>query len=112
MIHHVSLEGHRADADAHRGFWTELGFREVVPAGSLRDRSVWFEREGTQVHVLFADAPVVPDQGHVAVRVDSLDALDLELEERARHWGERRVFTRAPGGHLVELFEVPPQTHS
>ena len=108
MIHHVSLESDRADADAHRAFWTELGFTEVAPPASLRDRSVWFEHAGTQVHLLFTDAPVVAPQGHVAVQVDSLDALDLDLEERTQHWGARRVFTRAPGGHLVELFEAVP----
>lgn len=109
MIHHVSLESDRADADAHRRFWTALGFTEVDPPAALRDRSAWFERGGTQVHLLWTDAPVVPAQGHLAVRVDELDALDeLGLEERTRHWGERRVYTRAPGGHLVELFEVSP----
>lgn len=112
MIHHVSLESVRDDVDAHRAFWTELGFVEVRPPESLRGRSVWFEREGTQVHVLFADDPVVPSQGHLAVRVDDLEALSLDLEERQRHWGERRVYARAPGGHRVELFEVPPQSQS
>ena len=112
MIHHVSLEGHRGDTDAHRAFWTELGFAEVTPPAPLRDRAVWFERNGTQVHVLFAETPVVPPDGHVAIQVDDLDALELELEleERAQHWGERRVYARAPGGHRVELFEIPPET--
>ncbi len=110
MIHHVALEGQRGDAEAHRAFWTELSFVEVTPPAPLRDRAVWFERNGTQIHVLFSDEPVVPHDGHVAVQVDDLDVLDLEFEERAQHWGERRVYARAPGGHRVELFEVPPET--
>ena len=109
MIHHVSLESQRADAAAHRRFWTALGFAAVTPPEPLRDRADWYERDGTQIHLLWTDDPVVPAQGHVAVRVDDLDALDVDLEERARHWGERRCYARAPGGHVVELFEVPPR---
>jgi catechol 2,3-dioxygenase-like lactoylglutathione lyase family enzyme len=112
MIHHVSLESQPADVSAHRDFWTRLGFREVAPPESLRERSVWFECDGAQIHLLLSDNPDVPRRGHVAVRVDDLDALGLELEERERHWGERRVYTRAPGGHTVELFEVAPQSQS
>lgn len=111
MIHHVTLESDPSEADAHRRFWPLLGFGEVAPPASLRERALWFERDCTQIHVLWTDAPRTA--GHVAIRVDDLDALtELELEERARHWGERRVYTRAPGGHVVELFETPPQTQS
>ena len=69
---------------------------------------MWFTRAGTQVHLLLMDAPVVPPRGHVAIQVEDLDALGLELEERERHWGERRCHVRAPGGHTVEVFEVAP----
>ena len=112
MIHHVSLEMQRSEAEAGRRFWTALGFAPVTPPPALADRADWYERGGTQIHLLWTDEPVVPRQGHVAVRVDDLDALTIEIEERARHWGERRCYARAPGGHLVELFEVPPQSQS
>ncbi|MEA2180551.1 MAG: hypothetical protein QOG77_3848 [Solirubrobacteraceae bacterium] len=108
MIQHVSLECHRDDADAHRSFWSALGFTEVTPPESLRERSVWLQSGATQIHLLWADEPVVPPQGHVAVCVPDLDALAIEMEERTQHWGERRVYARAPGGHVVELFETPP----
>ncbi len=90
MIHHVSLECQRGDADAHRAFWTALGFAEVTPPAPLRDRAVWFERNGTQIHLLFAETPVVPPDGHVAFQVDDLDALD------ARARGARAALGRAP----------------
>jgi catechol 2,3-dioxygenase-like lactoylglutathione lyase family enzyme len=112
VIQHVSLESHRDDADAHRRFWTALGFTEVTPPESLRERSLWLQSGATQIHLLWADDPVVPPEGHVAVCVSDLDALEIELEERTRHWGERRVYARAPGGHVVELFETPPQSQS
>ena len=106
MIHHVALECERGDADAHARFWTALGFAPVDPPESLRGRTAWYERAGTQIHLLWTDVPCAA--GHVAIRVDDLDALDLEMEERARHWGARRVYARAPGGHTVELFQDPP----
>jgi catechol 2,3-dioxygenase-like lactoylglutathione lyase family enzyme len=108
MIHHVTLECHPRDADAHRHFWTQLGFRPVGPPPSLADRAAWYERGGTQIHLLWTEDPVIPPDGHVAVRVDDLDALGVALEERTRHWGERRCYTHTPSGHLVEVFEVPP----
>ena len=113
MIQHVSLECRREDADAHRAFWTALGFTEIQPPESLRDRAAWLQSGETQIHLLWAENPVVPPEGHVAVQVADLDALGIETEERTPHWGERRVYARAPGGHRVELFEVGPgQTQS
>lgn len=108
MLQHVSLECRHEDAAAHDAFWRALGFRPVEPPESLADRAAWYERDGTQVHLLWREDPVVPPHGHVAVRVDDVDATGLRVEERERHWGERRVYTRAPGGHLVELFTTPP----
>ncbi len=113
MIQHVSLECRRADEDAHRSFWQALGFTPVEPPESLRGRSVWLEAGPTQIHLLWADDPVVPHEGHVAVRVDDLAAALAALEsagfaheERRRHWGAPRHYAHAPGGHTVELFDV------
>lgn len=110
MLHHVSLECRRADADAHDAFWRALGFVPVVAPEGLRDRAAWYERGGTQIHLLWKEAPVAA--GHVAVRVDAIDATGLDVEERERHWGGRRVYATAPGGHTVELFETPPHSQS
>lgn len=104
MIHHVTLECERADADAHRAFWTALGFAPAQPPPALADRADWYERGGTQIHLLWKDAPVTA--GHVAIVVDDLSA--LSIEERAQHWGEPRGYLTAPGGHTVEVFEVGP----
>ena len=73
------------------------------------------QRDGTQIHLLFADEPVVPPQRHAAVVADDFDATfaalrdaGLEPEEHARHWGAPRAFARTPGGHLVEFMAAPP----
>jgi hypothetical protein len=113
VIQHVSLECHRDDADAHRSFWSALGFTEVTPPESLRERSMWLQSGATQIHLLWADEPVVPPQGHVAVCVPDLEATLAALagfvtENRTQHWGEPRHYAYAPGGHVVELFAVSP----
>lgn len=110
MIQHVSLECRREEADAHRAFWTALGFTEVDPPESLRERSVWLQSGDTQIHLLWSEDPVVPPQGHVAIQVAELP--DIELEARTPHWGAPRYYARAPGGHVVEIFETPPQSQS
>ena len=74
MLQHVSLETRPADVDAMLAFLALLGFERVEPPGSLRETGAWAERAGTQVHLLFADDPVVPPSGHAAVVVDDYDA--------------------------------------
>jgi catechol 2,3-dioxygenase-like lactoylglutathione lyase family enzyme len=69
----------------------------------------------TQVHLLYADDPVVPAQGHVAVVVGDHDATFERLssagfvpEQRERHWGSPRAFVRCPAGHRVEFMAFAP----
>ena len=115
MIQHVALETRRADGDAARAFWRLLGFEEVDPPPTLRDRAAWLERAGTQVHLLWEDSPVAPPEGHVAVVVEGYDetldrlrSVGFEVEPRTEHWGAPRSFVRLPGGHRIELMSAPP----
>jgi catechol 2,3-dioxygenase-like lactoylglutathione lyase family enzyme len=115
VIHHVALEIRRADAGESERFWALLGFARVEPPASLGDRATWVERAGTQVHLMYADDPVVPRQGHVAVVApDYDDALarlreaGFEPEPRREHWGAPRSFVRCPAGHRVEVMARPP----
>jgi catechol 2,3-dioxygenase-like lactoylglutathione lyase family enzyme len=98
-------------------FYALLGFREVEPPGTLDEVAAWVERRGTQVHLLFADDPVVPPEGHFAVVVDDYDATIARLraegfdpEARAEQWGAPRSFVRDPAGHRVEVMSAPPPT--
>jgi catechol 2,3-dioxygenase-like lactoylglutathione lyase family enzyme len=115
VIQHVSLECQRADENAQLRFWALLGFERVEPPGTLAERSTWVARAGTQVHLLFAEEPVAPPQGHVAVVVGDYDgtvaalrAAGFDVDPRQQHWGAPRAFVRAPGGHRVELMASPP----
>jgi len=115
VIGHVAIEVRRADVEACARFWALLGFERVDPPAALAERSAWVQAGSTQVHLLFAEEPVVPPDGHVAVVVGDYDAtLDalreagFEPEPRTRHWGSPRAFVRSPAGHRVELMAFAP----
>jgi catechol 2,3-dioxygenase-like lactoylglutathione lyase family enzyme len=115
VIQHVALEVLEGDVDRCVAFWALLGFAEVEPPGTLRERSRWVEREGTQVHLMFAGDPVAPPEGHVAVvapdydaTLDRLRAAGFEPDPRKEHWGAPRSFVRSPAGHRVEVMAAPP----
>jgi catechol 2,3-dioxygenase-like lactoylglutathione lyase family enzyme len=115
MLQHVSIETRPADVDACARFYELLGFRRVDPPPSLADRATWVERDGTQVHLMLADDPVVPPSGHHAVVVEDYEATlaalreaGFEPEPRDEHWGAPRSFVRDPAGHRVELMAAPP----
>jgi catechol 2,3-dioxygenase-like lactoylglutathione lyase family enzyme len=115
VIQHVALETREGDAEAEVRFWALLGFTEVDPPEALRNRSRWVERAGTQVHVMFAEAPVAPPDGHVAVVAEDYDATVTALRDggfeprpREEHWGAARAFVRSPAGHRVELMARAP----
>ncbi len=115
MIQHVALEVSKADVDACVRFWALLGFEQVAAPAALAERSTWVQAGSTQVHLLHADSPHVPPEGHVAVIVHDHDATlsalhdaGFELQPRARHWGSPRTFVRCPAGHRVELMAFAP----
>jgi len=114
-LQHVALEVRERDADAEVAFWALLGFAEVTPPRTLAGRTRWVQRAGTQVHLLFAEEPVVPPHGHVAVVAEAFAEVCARLaavgripELRAEHWGAPRAFVSSPAGHRVELTAAPP----
>jgi catechol 2,3-dioxygenase-like lactoylglutathione lyase family enzyme len=115
MLQHVANETRREDAEAVLAFWALLGFAAVEPPPSLRGRTHWVERDGTQIHLLLTDDPVVPPSGHAAIVVDdyeatlaALHAAGHPVEPRAEHWGAPRAFATDPSGHVVEVMSAPP----
>jgi catechol 2,3-dioxygenase-like lactoylglutathione lyase family enzyme len=116
MLQHVTIEVSADQVDACVRFYALLGFVEVEPPESLRGRATWVERDGTQVHLMPVDDPVVPPSGHHAVLVDDyevvVEALRVggfgEPEPRREHWGAKRSFVRNPAGHRVELMAGSP----
>lgn len=115
MLQHVAHETRPADTAAVLAFWALLGFTAVEPPLSLRGRTHWVQRGGTQIHLLLTDDPVVPPSGHTAIVVDDHDATLSALrasghpvEPRAEHWGAPRAFATDPSGHVVEVMAEPP----
>jgi catechol 2,3-dioxygenase-like lactoylglutathione lyase family enzyme len=117
MIQHVALEVRQDDVDACLHFWWLLGFERVAAPQALAERSVWVQAGATQVHLLFADAPVVAPEGHVAVVVADFEATFATLgragfqpDMRTQYWGSPRAFVRSPSGHRVEFMAFAPQS--
>lgn len=115
MIQHVALEVAPGDAEAAVRFWAILGFSEVEPPETLRGATRWVERGGQQIHLLLADEPVAPPQGHVAIvatdydgTLERLFAAGHPIDPRREHWGSPRAFVESPGGHRVELMQFAP----
>ena len=115
MIHHVALEV-RPDLMAAEGeFWLAAGFLRVPAPGALGAGFDWYEREGTQVHLMAIENPTPPPRGHIAVVAPDFEATmarlrdaGFEAAESRRLWGARRAKVTTPAGHLVELMEYPP----
>ncbi|MEP6954485.1 MAG: VOC family protein [Solirubrobacteraceae bacterium] len=116
MIQHVALETRRVDVEAAVAFWALLGFARVEAPPSLVARASWVQApDGTQVHLLYAEAPVAAPDGHVAVvapdyeaALARLRAAGYAVDERTRHWDARRSVVVAPGGHRVEVMASAP----
>jgi len=115
VIQHVAIEVREQDAEACADFWALLGFARVPAPETLAARSLWVQAQDTQVHLLYAEQPVVPAEGHVAVVVEDYDATLAALREagfepapRTQHWGSPRAFVRCPAGHRVELMAFAP----
>jgi catechol 2,3-dioxygenase-like lactoylglutathione lyase family enzyme len=116
VIQHVAIEVRKADVAACVAFWALLGFDPVAAPPTLAARSTWVQaRGGTQIHLLHAEQPDVPAEGHVAIVLGDYDAtLDALLDAgfdptaRAEHWGSPRAFVRCPAGHRVELMAFAP----
>jgi catechol 2,3-dioxygenase-like lactoylglutathione lyase family enzyme len=117
VIQHVALEVREQDVPACVGFWALLGFEPVDPPPTLAGRAAWVQAGATQIHLLFADDPVVAREGHVAVVVEDYESTcarlarqGFEPQQRGQHWGASRAFVRSPTGHRVELMAFGPDS--
>lgn len=115
MLHHVALEVSPDQVDPDRDFWTLAGFEEVEKPDSLGPGFTWFEKAGTQIHLVECENPVVPVSGHVAIvsrdfeeTIKRLAEGGFEFEERPPLWDNRRVKFVSPSGHTVEMMAAAP----
>jgi catechol 2,3-dioxygenase-like lactoylglutathione lyase family enzyme len=116
MLHHAAIAVPPGRSDACAAFWALLGFAEIDPPETLRDRARWLVREGSQIHLLLAEeARPAADGSHVAVVAENFDAALARLraagfavDPRTAHWGAPRAYVRDPVGHLVEVMAWPP----
>lgn len=115
MLQHAGIEILPAEVDRAVLLFELLGFRRVEPPASLAEGFTWVEREGTQIHLMHADDPVVPPRGHVALHVPDFEAALARLREHdfdpvphREHWGAARSVVTLGGGQRVELMAGTP----
>jgi hypothetical protein len=114
MLHHVGIEVAPPDIERTAELFQLLGFELVEPPESLSEFT-WLEQDGTQIHLMPNESPVVPPRGHTAVVVAGFEAAfnalserGFEIERRREHWGAPRALVIAPGGQRVELMAATP----
>ena len=114
MLHHVSIEVEPGVVEQGEGVLGAARLR-AGRAAAVAVGDTWFEREGTQIHLIHTAEPTVPEAGHPAVVVEDFEATfarveeaGFEVERRGEHWGAPRAKANAPGGHVVELMAAPP----
>ncbi len=115
MLQHAGIEIAPAEVDRAALLFELLGFERVEPPPSLADGYTWLEREGTQIHLMHDDAPVVPPRAHVAVHVPDFEAALARLRDQGfdpvpgrEHWGAARSVVTLGGGQRVELMAAVP----
>ena len=115
MLQHVSLEIGTDQVTACVAFWEQLGFERMEPPPLLRNRFIWVQREGTQIHLIPGEEPNTTVRGHAAVLVEdyegTLAALigqGFEIGEGENAWDAPRSFVRDPAGNLIEIMSAPP----
>jgi hypothetical protein len=117
MLHHVGIEIRPAEVEDAVAVFELLGFARVEPPPALAEGFTWVEREGTQVHLMHADEPVVPPRGHLALVVPDFDAALDRLRAAGHdprpgreHWGAPRAHLVLAGGQRIELMTAPPRS--
>lgn len=115
VLHHVSIEVLPADADRFGEMLGLIGYRRIEAPEVFEGGVPWYEREGTQVHLIVTEGATAPALGHAAfvaedfdANVAALEAAGFEVEEHRELWGEKRSFVLAPGGHRIEIMAAPP----
>jgi hypothetical protein len=115
MLHHAGIEILPAEVDRAVLLFELAGFHRAAPPPALAAGFTWVERDGTQVHLMHEDDPVVPPRGHVALHVPDFDAALERLRRHGfdpvpggEHWGAPRAKVTLPGGQQVELMASPP----
>lgn len=115
MLQHVSLEVRPDQVEECVAFWALLGFEQMEPPPLLRDRFTWVQRNGTQIHLMPFEDPVITRRGHAAIVVEDYEGTLAALadagfatREGENAWDAPRSFVRDPAGNHVEIMSKAP----
>jgi catechol 2,3-dioxygenase-like lactoylglutathione lyase family enzyme len=108
-IHHVAICVD--DADTAKTFYCDvLGFTPITSRPVEFGAGHWLDAGGQQVHLMQVDDPTT-NPGHVALRVEDLDAAVDEISaagvrvDKIPHTpgAGQQAFLRDPAGNVIEL---------
>ena len=115
MLQHVSLEVRPDQVEVCVAFWALLGFEQMEPPALLRDRFTWVQRNGTQIHLMPFEDPVITRRGHAAIVVEDYEGTLAALadagfatREGENAWDAPRSFVLDPAGNHVEIMSKAP----
>ena len=105
------------DIDEGIRFYGEILGLEPLPRPDFGFPGAWFHAGGTPVHLTTdgalkgPDAPLRPNESHLAFQVDDADAMVAHLEAHdVRVWempnspaAERQIFALDPWGNMIEM---------
>ena len=115
MLQHAALEVPPGKVEECVAFWALLGFERATKPPRLQTSSTWVEREGTQIHLLPMDEPVIAVRGHIAVVAPDYDGVlralaeeGYTVDEAQNAWDAPRSTVRDPAGHTIEVMSRAP----
>ena len=115
MLQHVSVEVRPEQIEECVAFYELLGFERMTPPPLLRDRFTWVQRNGTQIHLMPFEDPVITRRGHAAIVVEdyegtlaALHRAGFATREGENAWDAPRSFVRDPAGNHVEIMSKAP----
>ena len=115
MLQHAALEVPPGKVEECVAFWALLGFERATKPPRLQTSSTWVEREGTQIHLLPMDEPVIAVRGHIAVVAPDYDGVlralaeaGYTVDEAQNAWDAPRSTVRDPAGHMIEVMSRAP----
>jgi len=109
-LQHVSVR--IGDLERSREFYERLLGLDRAPRPDLGFPGAWYDAGGTQIHLIGGGKlldGIDPTDPHLALEVESLDAVRRELDARGipyRDFGGAQLWVHDPDGNVVELCEA------
>ena len=97
---------------AREFYGTRLGLREIAPPKAFDFIAIWYDLNGSYLHLLHKDTPDSESPRHFCLRVTNIQAArehvrsqGMTIAETVKIPGADRFFVRDPFGNRIEVIE-------